>query len=167
MPFDATGTEQLSVCPACNETFNRKRSNQKFCSPKCRKNNYQLRDRKENPKNAQNSPDVKRTNMQQRERASYLAELFYSKPPSERLGFVKELVDAARNGDASLKSILTDPRLLRASPDEKRMFHRKAPQSYRTISQAANAYCKQFWGASVGPVVRGEVPEPPTGEVME
>lgn len=165
MPFDAIGSETGFVCPVCSENFIKKRSDQKYCTPRCRKQNYQTQDRKKNPKNAQCSPDVKEQNRKQRLRARELAATLFGMPPNERLGFMKKLIDAARSYDAKLRSIFTDPRLLTASYHEPWLFHRKCPASYPTISQAANAYCKHFWNASVTEVVKGRTPEPPTGEV--
>lgn len=167
MPFDANGSEIEVVCPICCEQFKPKRNDQKYCSPRCRKQNYQRKDREKHPRNAQNNRDVKTENRRQRERAIDLAETLYELPPAYRLGFMKELIDAARSGDAKLKSIFTNPDLLNASRNEPWLFHRRCPASYLTISQAANQYCKRFWNSSVGPVVKGEVPEPPTGEVFD
>lgn len=166
MPFDAIGTENDAVCPTCSQSFTKRRRDQKYCAPKCRKQNYQQRDRAKNPRNAKNSKETASTNRRHYERALYLAEMLYGLPTSERLGFMKELIDAARSGDAKMKSIFTDPKLLNASHDEPWLFYRSLPTLFLTISQAANEYCKCYWNSSVGPVVRGEVPEPPTGEVF-
>jgi hypothetical protein len=167
MPFDANGSEIEVVCPICCEEFKPKRNDQKYCGARCRKQNYQQKDREKYPRNAQNNKAVKRENITQRARALDLAAMLYELPPGHRLGFMKKLIDVARSGDAKLKSIFTNPNLLNASRHEPWLFHRCCPASYLTISQAANQYCKSFLNSSVGPVVRGEVPEPPTGEVFD
>jgi hypothetical protein len=124
-----------------------------------------MEDRKINPKNANSSHTVRKENQRQRKRARELAATLFGIPPCERLGFMKTLIDAARSHDADLKSIFTDQTLLRASPNEPRLFHRRCPWTYRTISQAGNAYCRKFWNASVTEVDRGNVSEPETGDV--
>lgn len=163
---DSIGSKNAVMCPVCSEMFEKKRSNQKYCSTRCRKQRHQVEDRNQNPKNSQYSNDVRWRNRRQRQRALELAATLYGMPPAERLGFMKQLIEAARFDDSDLKSIFTDPKLLRASPNEPSLFHRKCPGSYQTISQAGNSYCKQFWNASVTEVVRGNAPEPSTGEVM-
>jgi len=165
MPYEAYGSNADAVCPVCNKNFIKKRRDQESCSTRCRKQKYQKRDRINNPKNSQSSYAVKMRNMRQRIRARELAATLFGIPPCERLGFLKTLVDAARSHDADLKSIFTDQTLLRASPNEPWLFHRRCPWSYPTISQAGNAYCRKFWNASVTEVVKGNVPEPDTGEV--
>jgi hypothetical protein len=93
-----------------------------------------------------------------------LAAWLYTTPPRDRLGLMSTLIKAAREHDTVLRNILTDPRLLSASPIiDKRLFFRKAPASYRTIAQAADAYCRKFWGHGVKDVVSNKCPEPPTG----
>ncbi|OWU85850.1 hypothetical protein ATO6_02835 [Oceanicola sp. 22II-s10i] len=150
-------------CLCCGTTFYRLKANQKFCSPRCRKQSHQVADRERNPKNSSCSPSVRRTNYIALRRARDLAEMLYSMPPGERLGFMKRLVDDARGGDAALRSILTNPHLLRASPADRHLFYRRCPASYVTISQAAHAYCKKTWGTGVVRVVRGMAEEPATG----
>ncbi|MBZ4023462.1 hypothetical protein CKO11_13445 [Rhodobacter sp. TJ_12] len=95
-----------------------------------------------------------------------LAERLYTLPPSQRLGYMQTLIEEARSGASPrLRRVLTMPKLLRASREDRHLFWRRSPESYRTIAQAADRYCRKFWGAGVVAVVRGKVPEPPTGEV--
>ena len=59
------------------------------------------------------------------------------------------------------------PALIRPNPNDRHLFYRGCP-SYCTISQAADRYCRRSpWNAGIAAVVRGEVPEPPTGEITE
>ena len=87
-------------------------------------------------------------------------------PPAERLGFVKDLIDHARaGGDAQLRDILSNIKLLRPHPlEDRHLFHRRS-RSYLTIAQAASRYCRRFWKANLREVGYGRAPEPPTGEV--
>jgi hypothetical protein len=62
---------------------------------------------------------------------------------------MKEIIERAANGEAGWRRILTDPTFLRASPEDKHLFHRRAPGAYKTISQAANAYTQKFFGVSI------------------
>lgn len=167
MPFDLIEAAHDPVCPVCKDVFQQNRSNKRYCSPKCRKQHHQKKDRAEKPRNAQKSPEVAAENRKQRERAKDLARNLYEMPPSCRLGYMKDLIEAARNRDASLRSIFTNPNLLNANRSQPWLFHRRCSVTYMTISQAANEYCKRFWDSSVGPVVKNEVAEPETGEVIE
>jgi hypothetical protein len=129
-----------TTCPACTVSFVPKRSNQKYCSKSCQKN--ASRDSRE--------VENKTRNRLHYHRALDLAELIYTAPVNQRLGIMKTVLEAARDHDKVLRNILTDPVFLYASPDDKSLFHRRAPGSYKTISQAADAYCRKFFGLSVG-----------------
>lgn len=99
------------------------------------------------------------------DKALRLAELLYTLPVPLRLGFMQDLIAQARAGDKKLRQILTNQYLLRPDHNEKWLFHRKCPASYFTIAQAADRYCRKFWGYGVKDVVYGIATEPPTGEV--
>ena len=79
---------------------------------------------------------------------------------------MKKLIDhARRGGDAQLRDILSNYKLLRPHPlEDRHLFHRRS-RSYPTIAQAASRYCRRFWKADVREVVYGRAPQPPTGEV--
>ncbi|WP_234702878.1 hypothetical protein, partial [Thalassobacter stenotrophicus] len=95
-------------------------------------------------------------------------ETLYSMPPAQRLGYIEEIIQLARSGECPrVRQILTMPALIRPNPDKKYLFLRGC-KSYCTISQAADRYCRSSpWNAGVAAVVRGEVPDPPTGEIVE
>lgn len=97
-----------------------------------------------------------------------MAETLYSMPPFDRFGYLEEVVQLARTGQSpKIRKILTMPKLLRPSPDKQHLFYRGC-RGHCTISQAADRYCRMSpWNAGVAEVVRGEVPDPPTGEVIE
>lgn len=67
--------------------------------------------------------------------------------------------------DAQLRNILSDPKMLGAGRQDKGMFHRRAPGTYKTIAQAADAYCRKFWGHGVCAVIFKRCPEPEVGEI--
>src|SRR6056297_1816334 len=156
-----------STCPQCEGSFPF-RSNKRFCSPTCRKLHSQQRARSERPANAGNSRTIRRDQEELFDLAMRMAEDLYTRPPGRRLGYLKDAVDLARSGRCSkVRKLLTFPALLRPDPEKKGLFWRRSPAAYRTISQAADRYCRTFWGAGDVAVVRGAVPEPPTGEVVD
>ncbi|MDB4112057.1 hypothetical protein N9571_05845 [Yoonia sp.] len=127
------------ICPTCKLRFEPKRSNHKYCTTSCQKNASRGSRKTEN----------KSRNELHYGRALDLAELIYASPPNKRLGIMKMILEAARGEDAALRNILRDPKLLGAAPTDKHLFYRRCPSSYRTISQAADAYCRKFFGLSV------------------
>lgn len=155
------------TCPECGVNFPY-RSNKTFCSKRCCKASSQRARRKELPANAANSRSIRRDQHEVFELAMRMAERLYSMPPFERLGYLEEIIQLARNRQCPMiKKILTMPKLIRPNPNDKHLFYRGCP-SYCTISQAADLYCRMSpWNAGVAAVVRGEVPEPPTGEITE
>lgn len=153
-------------CPNCHKHFTKRRSDTRFCSPKCRKNLSQKTARKLHPINSKFSPTKSRENYELLGSAAYLAELYYNTPPAQRMDFIKSVVDCARSGNSRLRSLLTNRRILYPEDGLSSMFYRECPQCYRTIAQIAGSYCKLLWGAGVKAVVYCEVAEPPTGEVF-
>ena len=153
-------------CPKCGMAFYG-RSNKKFCSSKCRKLSSQQTVRATTPVNSKNSECKKREQYELFDTALRLAEILYTLPPSERLGFMERLILMARSGEhPKLKQILTMPTLLNANRKRKSLFWRRGPANHRTSSQAANNYCKRFWKRNVIFVVNNTDYEPYTGEVI-
>ena len=153
-------------CIKCGQAFYG-RSNKKFCSHNCRKLFSQQTIRATTPVNSKNSECKKREQYELFDTALRLAEILYTLPPSERLGFMERLILMARSGEhPKLKQILTMPTLLNANRKRKSLFWRRAPANHRTISQAANNYCKRFWKRNVIFVVNNTDYEPYTGEVI-
>jgi ribosomal protein S27AE len=136
-------------CPQCGSTFMKRRKDQTYCKDTCRKLTYQKKDRAANPMNSQSSQAKRRTNLEFFDTALRLAERLYTTPPHQRLGFMKHLIDTARSGDKKLQDILTNQYLLRDPNKEKSLYYLRRPTCYKTIAQAADAYCRKFWGASV------------------
>jgi len=162
MPFDATGLGAVICCPTCQSAFLPRRKDQRYCCKPCAR--AATRNATRGPRTVAHSPDLRLRSRKHYDTAMRLAELVYTSPPNRRLGLMSDLIRRARGGDTKLRNILTDPTLLRASPDDTGLFFRHAPATYRTIAQAADAYCRMFWGQGVRAVVSGECPEPPTGE---
>lgn len=158
---------ELAGCHHCKSSFRKRRKDQKYCSDRCRKDHHQKKVRSEVPCNSKNSHRKRRSNLELFDSAKRLAEILYNLPPFERLGFMKELVDQAREGSSKLRGILTNAVLLKPDYHNRRLFYRGQPRVYLTIAQAAEAYCRYFWSASVADVVYGRVSEPPTGETPE
>lgn len=156
-----------SLCPSCGSLFPY-RSNKTFCSPNCRKAHSKREARRSRPANAAHRRDKARQQYQKYDLAMRMAERLYTMPPGERLGYLEAIIRLARSGHAPLvRDILSTPQLLRANPEDRFLFWRRAPKAYLTITQAANRYCLWSpWAAPVHRVVRGLVPEPPTGEVL-
>lgn len=152
-----------TTCPHCQQPFAAKRKGQQYCARPCAK--AATRHTSRGPRTVAESWSERARCRAHNGRAIELAAWLYMTPPAERLGLMAKLIAAARGHDAQLRSIFTDPRLLGASPHEPWLFFRKAPRSYKTIAQAADAYCRRFWGAGVASVVQGHCPEPVTGEL--
>jgi hypothetical protein len=151
----------------CGQVFAYRKS-KNYCSATCRKAEHQRKKRQHTPLNATNCREVRREQAELFDLAMRLAETLYSMPPGERYGYVEQLIRAARSGEyPRLRKVLTIPKLVRPTPQERHLFWRRSP-AYCTIAQAADIYCRVSpWGASVNQVVSGKVPEPPTGEVLE
>jgi hypothetical protein len=154
------------TCPQCGKEFPF-RSNKKFCSASCRKACAQRDHRQKQPANAAHSRSIRLDQRGVFELAIRMAETLYSMPPFDRFGYLEDIIQLARSGQCpQVRRLLTMPALIRPSPDKKHLFYRGC-RSFCTISQAADRYCRSSpWNAGLAAVVRGEVPEPPTGEVV-
>jgi hypothetical protein len=108
-------TAQIN-CPKCDAAFIQARSNQKYCSSHCAK--AATRNATRGPRTVADSPELRLRARRHYGRAMDLAEALYSAPIGQRLGMMADLIRAARDHDAELRNILTDPRLLSASPKE-------------------------------------------------
>lgn len=130
----ADGPEvSLLVCPKCAAEFAPKRSNQKFCSVQCSK--AATRNAARSNRKGENGA----ASVRHHERASRLAEMVYSVPPTERFGVLKDILTFV-NKDAGLRRILTDPKLLRQQPRR---------NGGKNIAQMASVYTHMFYGVSI------------------
>ena len=147
-------------CPKCNKLVTG-RPNKIYCSSNCRKRDNEF------TRNSFCSVTKRRENTEFFYRAVRLSESYYTLPPAERLGFVKDLIDYARGSkdDAQIRDILSNYKLLHPNPREDFFLFYRGKPHHLTIAQVAARYCKRFWKANVREVVYGRAPEPPTGEV--
>ncbi|SLN29463.1 hypothetical protein RUM8411_01186 [Ruegeria meonggei] len=128
----------LKACTRCSHTFEPRRSDQKYCSVKCKK---------AGSKNSTRGARAVENKVRSRThyiRAMDLERMVYSVAPSERLGVMQQILTYICV-DAGLRNILCDLRLLREPP---RMSGRK------NIAQAASSYTRKFYGLSIQTYVR-------------
>lgn len=139
MALDATPQDSdHPFCPKCGVQFHAKRSNQKFCDRDCQKaaTRHSARGTRQ-IENAQRNRD-------HYSRAATLCYDLNRMPAWKRLPFVSRLIMAAKEGDAKLRNILTDPQLLGA--DRASRIGKLYPDTQNTdvlnIAKEANAYCQ-------------------------
>lgn len=158
MEFDQDLVPDLGLCLHCKATFPY-RSNRKFCSGNCRKSHSR------GLRNRTSSATKRREEEEKFDRAQRLGDMLFDMHSRDRLGFVCQLVEEARQGNMLLREVLTCPKLLKkkARPEYRPRWDPRLP----TITQAADAFCRRFWNAPVFDVVLNRVPEPPTGEVTD
>ena len=140
---DQRSVSTLTNCSACELDFTPKRSNQLYCSRGCQMNASRGNRSAANRERTRNHY----------ERAARLKQMVYSAPPYERLGVMKDILEAIPH-DAGLRNILTDPELLREPP---------RPDNRMNVAKAAHAYVRKFFGLSMRPYIKavmaGEEPE--------
>lgn len=165
--FDAavetTTAAASSTCPKCGEGFSPARRNQKFCSRSCQQ--AATRNSARGPRDVEN----KQRNRNHYARAAWLCYDLHRMPRDRRLGFMAEIIAAAREHDGQLRVILSDPSLLGARWGDGigKLYPDSHNNEVRNIAKAADAYCRKFWGHGVRAVVYKQCPEPPTGEVLD
>lgn len=142
-------TEAGRVCPACEAVFYPTRKDMKFCSSRCRKNNYSRRDRKENPRNSKHSPAKRRENVELFDRHRCLVTLVHKQESQEQKDRVlREIIDAAEGGHGQLWTILTSKAFKHPHRHREYLFQGYDSQD-ETIAQMAEAYCWKNWGCSL------------------
>ena len=146
----------LATCPQCLGTFPY-RKGKTYCGVNCRV--YASRPKQ----NSECSHDVARENAVFFDKARRIAEMMYELPPFERLGFMKDMIDEARAGNTQLRKLLSNYKLRHADPKNESWMHPWGDRSYMTLAQAADAYCRRFWGTHVTNVVYGRCAEPDDG----
>lgn len=140
MPPSYANNEAGRACPACKQNFEPARSNQKFCSSKCRKNSHSRADRKANPRNSQSSPAKWRENMELFDRHRCLVELFNKQNTYHgRNNVIRQIIDAAESGHGQLRTIITSQAF--QSPEFNRgLLFFSIHKHSKTIAQLANTY---------------------------
>jgi hypothetical protein len=159
MPAAAVSSTSLA-CAKCETAFAPKREAQRFCSRSCQKHSSR------GPRGAAHSAETRARNRVHYDRATWLCYDLHRMPRGRRLGFIAELIEAAREHDGQLRVILTDPKLLGADPHSGigKQYPDSMNQEVKNIAKAADAYCRAFWGHGVRDVVYKRCVEPPTGE---
>lgn len=136
--FDMTPSD--TECPACGKHFTPARTNQEYCSRFCQK-----KATRHAARGLRHLENFARDELEAA-RARDLREMLYSAPPHERLGIMKDILDAAQH-DGGLRNILTRPELLSDGPYS-------AGRGRMNIAKAADAYCKKFLQMSVRSYIR-------------
>ncbi|TGN53776.1 hypothetical protein E4L95_15875 [Paracoccus liaowanqingii] len=172
MAFDATPPDSdHPFCPKCGVQFQPKRGNQRFCDRECQK---------ASSKHSARVSRLVENAQRNRDHYAHAASLCYDlnrMPRWHRSAFVSRLLKAAKDGDAKLRNILTDPRLLGAerSSGIGKLYPDSRDFDVLNILKEANAYCQERWGISIRtalgdncPVQIEEEPEvQPQGPVKE
>ena len=152
--FDMTPSD--TECPACGKHFTPARTNQQYCCRLCQK-----KATRHAARGFRHLENFARDELEAT-RARDLREMLYSAPPYERLGIMKDILDAAHH-DGGLRNILTRPELLSDKPFS-------AGRGRMNIAKAADAYCRKFLGMSVRSYVRhlrSQLGDNPTGEPLD
>ena len=121
----------------------------RFCSPRCRKNNYSRADRQKNPRNSRYSPTKWRENYEIFDRNRALVETVYREKNAEKRNkIIEQIIALAENGNAQLRSMLINPLFLYADKKNSLLFC-PGYESVGTIAQVANRYSWTTWGCSI------------------
>lgn len=149
----------LQECLHCGDLFLQRRKDMVFCGGTCRKAHSRA------PQNATYSACKARKNAVFFDTARRMGERYYTMPPGERLGYLRDLIAEARSGNTALREILSNWKLLHPHPINETWIFPRGHRNYSTIAQLAQFYCWRYWGANVADVVYCRATEPPTGEV--
>lgn len=150
----------LPECPRCGITFQPKRRNQRYCTTDCQKK--ASRNSARGSTSATDSADRRHTKRRQRATLAWLNETYYTTPPGQRLGLLKEWLDTGRAGDTQMKSVLTRPDFLRRQEQGACFRYNLA---YPPVPYLADRFAKRFLGCTSGEWLSGRAAEPETGEV--
>ena len=150
------GGGKLGTCLHCKATFPY-RSNKKYCNPTCRQYGNRVQ------QNSTYSPTTASQIEETLHSARFLADMIYDLSPFDRLGAMKDLIDAARAGDSKLRRVLSS-QYIRHLPEDQDWVRAYGSRENLTVSEMANRYCWRFWKANVTDVVYDRCEEPETGE---
>ena len=149
---------QRKVCQHCEAFFNGRR-NQIYCSANCRKR-YS-----EPAQNSLNSREKKNRNMRLIDSASRIAELYFTRPPFERLGMMRGYIALAKQGNGKMREILSNEYLLDRKNNYGNPFKGKRGKSFGSLAQACEEYCQYYWNASAREVVYNIAADPDDGVI--
>ena len=96
---------QRKICQHCEAFFNG-RKNKIYCIANCRKRHSEL------VQNSLKSKEKKNRNMRLIDSASRIAELYFTRPPFERLGMMRGYTALAKQGNGKMREILSNEKLL-------------------------------------------------------
>ena len=147
--YDLGKNPLMKLCLRCQTEF-AFRANKKFCSANCRKRSGEIK------QNSTLSNETWRRNMEFFDRAARMAECLYSLPPPQRPEYLSTIIAMARSGeDRSLRDLLSNKILLDPTNSWGNHLSGNRGRSYGSIAQAAEAFCRENWNASVKDVVYG------------
>ena len=145
-------------CPNCGHPISG-RPNKKFCSANCRKRSS------EPLQNSYESSEKKKRNLVLFDSASRLAEIYFQKPPIERLALMKDYVTMAREGNTKMREILSNSYLMDKKNDYGNPYKGKRGRSFGSLAMECEDWCRRFWNSSAADVVRNRRAEPDDGVI--
>lgn len=130
--------------PKCPATFTPGRKDQRYCSRPCQ--------RAATRHSARGSRQTEHRQRSQRhyERAAWLSYDLNRMPPARRRAMLLALLEAAAGGDAPLRNILLDPRLLGADRASRigKLYPDTRSRDALNIAKMAYVFCMEEWGCS-------------------
>lgn len=133
------------LSPKCSQPFTPRRKDQRYCSKPCAK--AATRNAARGKREVENA----RRDHEHYNRAEWLSYDVNRMPESLRQRFLHALVVSVMSGNAKLRNILTDPRLLGAGcaePIGKLSIDRRC-HSALNIAKLVHRYCRQRWCKSL------------------
>ena len=149
---------QRKICQHCEASFTG-RKNKIYCSANCRKRHS------EPVQNSLKSKEKKNHNMRLFDSASRVAELYFKRPPFDRLEMMRGYIELAKQGNGKMREILSNEYLLDNKNNYGNPFKGKRGKSFGSLAQACEEYCRRYWNASAREVVHNIAPNPDDGVV--
>ena len=145
--------EKVRLCLNCDSKVIGRRD-RKYCSANCRKRFS------ENTQNSHSSNSKRDRNYRLFDRCSRLSEYYFSHPPFERLGLMKDWIEIARSGkDKTLRDILSNKFLMHQN-DYGNPYSGKRGRYFGNITKECEKYCRNYWKASAHDVVYNIAAQP-------
>lgn len=168
--FEVLEYAEKSVCPKCGVLFPY-RSNKTYCRTACRKAHHKLLMR--GPADIGSNrmlPSERRENLELFHLNAVLCERVYTMKPSDRVGYVEDVLQTVRGVRSGLLyRLLSNDKYRYPDRNNVGLFFRNSPKSYKTFPQMCNHYLLNSpWNCYLKDfLVPGLIPEPCTGEVFE
>ena len=141
-----------SLCVNCNADISHKRKNTKFCSDKCRKDQFQRNERQNSKVNAASSATERRSQKELFDSHHRISEVYYNTAPDERPAILISIIRLARRGDPKSKRILCNQVFLKVDP---RRSKHKCWRRLPTVAQAAHKLCMRAVNVGIEKMVTG------------